>query len=108
MTSQTNKYPNHLYRLRRIRGLSQKALAHLLGRTVRMVSRYETGVALPPLKTAFMLQIALGAHVSDIFPDAFHELERLAAQRSSQLRPVLGRHIRDRHRERTKIDSSHP
>ena len=97
MHKHTIKYPNHLYRLRKNRGLSQKSLAHLLGhRSVRMLSRYETGVALPPLKTALLLQIALGAHVSDMYPGAFRDLELQATMRTTQLTPTLGRRIRDR------------
>lgn len=102
MSEDRIKSRNHLYRLRRLRRLSQKHLAHLLGHTsVRMISRYETGVALPPFKTALLLQIVLGAHVSDIYPDTFRELERLAATRESQLTPSLGHRIRDRLQERT-------
>jgi transcriptional regulator with XRE-family HTH domain len=102
MHTQTIKYPNHLYRLRRLRGFSQKHIAHLLGhRSVRMVSRYETGVALPPLKTALLLEIALGAHVSDIYPATFRDLKHLATTRASLLTPALGQRLRDRLAERS-------
>jgi transcriptional regulator with XRE-family HTH domain len=83
--------------LRRIRRYRQKHLATLLGqRSTRMVSQYETGVTLPPLKTALLLEIALGAKLSEIYVDLYGKLGRLAVQRETQLPAVLGRHIRGR------------
>jgi hypothetical protein len=40
-----------------------------------MVSQYECGAALPPLKTALLLEIALGARLSEIYVDLYRQLE---------------------------------
>src|SRR5437868_9133239 len=88
---------NHLYRLRRIRGLGQKHLAVLLGyRTTSMISRFENGTALPPLPAALLLEMALGTHLSEIYLDLDQTLRRQIIKRVDRLPPQLGRHIRGR------------
>lgn len=90
-------YRNYIYRLRRSRRYRQKHLAYLVGqRGARAVSHYETGRALPPLRTAILLEIVLGAHLSEIYVDLYRELGRLAVERESHLPLALGRHIRGR------------
>lgn len=91
------RHRNHLYALRRSRRYLQKHVAHLLGLSGRKaVSRYETGSALPSLRTALLMQIVLGATLADIFPDLYRELQALAVERETQLSPLLGKHIRGR------------
>ena|SRR5579859_3420280 len=88
---------NHLYRLRRIRGLGQKHLAVLLGyRTVSMISRFENGTALPPLPAALLLEMALGTRLSEIYIDLDETLRRQIIKRADRLPPRLVRHIRGR------------
>jgi len=90
----TKARKNHLYALRRIRGYRQKHLTFLLGqRSAQMVSRYESGAVLPSLGTALLLEIILGARLSEIYPDLYSELATLASQREDQLPSVLGRAI---------------
>ena len=88
---------NHLYTLRRIRGLGQKQLAYLLGyRSAPMVSRFEHGRSLPSLKVGFLMEIVLGARLADIYPDEYQRLQQLVLRRSSRLPATLTRHIRGR------------
>src|SRR4051812_41551812 len=88
---------NHLYTLRRIRGFRQKQLAVLLGyRGTTQVSRFESGVSLPSLKVAMLLQLILGAQLTEIYVDLEHELQALILKRVRQLPPQLARGIRGR------------
>lgn len=88
---------NHLYRLRRIRGLRQKQLARLLGyRSTSMVSRLEAGTAGPTLRSGLLLQLALGANLAEIYPDLNDHMQVLILKRALKLPPELGRSIRGR------------
>jgi transcriptional regulator with XRE-family HTH domain len=88
---------NQLYRLRRIRGLSNKQLAALLGyRSTSMISRLESGKTLPSLKVALLLQIVLGAHLPEVYADLHAHLQELAIKRTSRLPHALARSIRGR------------
>jgi DNA-binding XRE family transcriptional regulator len=87
---------NHVYTLRRNRGYGQKQLALLLDRSPQTISLYERGVVMPPLKTALLLEIVLGARVSDLYLDLYRQMEQVALRRASRLPPHLGRHIRGR------------
>lgn len=88
---------NHLYTLRRVRGVGQKQLALLLGyRGTSMISRFETGTALPPLEVALLLQIVLGAQLSEIYVDLHQELQTLIIKRIAKLPEPLARGIRGR------------
>ena len=96
MSVQTERR-NHLYTLRRIRGFRQKQLALLLGyRGTGQVSRLESGTTLPPLKVALLLQLALGAQLSEIYVGLQAELEALILKRAERLPPLLARSIRGR------------
>ena len=97
MTLAKRKWRNHLYTLRRIRGLQQKQLAGLLGyRGTSTVSRLEAGHVLPPLKVALLMELALGARLQEMYVDLARELETLILRRSKRLRPHLMRSIRGR------------
>jgi transcriptional regulator with XRE-family HTH domain len=88
---------NHLYRLRRIRGYSQKTLGQLLGKcSVYCISRYERGLRLPPLRTGLIMEIVLGAKLSEIYVDLYRELGEAAVKREGGLPPRFTRHIRGR------------
>jgi DNA-binding XRE family transcriptional regulator len=66
---------NDLYALRRNRGFRQKQLAFLLGyRRSAMVSRFETGASFPPLKVAFLMELVLGAKVSEIYVNEYRRM----------------------------------
>ena len=87
---------NHLRLLRRTRGYRQKQLAVLVGCTADALSAYERGTALPPLKTALLLEITLGARLAEIYVSWYDRLGKLAVRRTAVLPPALGRHIRGR------------
>jgi DNA-binding XRE family transcriptional regulator len=91
------KIKNHVYRLRRNRGYSQKTLARLLGlRQTSTISSYENGRRLPPLRTAILLEIVLGARLSEIYVNLYGELGLQAAIREDSLPQSFTRHIRAR------------
>jgi transcriptional regulator with XRE-family HTH domain len=88
---------NHLYRLRRSRGYSQKTLAALLGlRGGKRVSDYESGRRLPPLPVAMLMEIVLGARLSEIYIDLYQKLGLQAVGRERALPPRFTRQIRGR------------
>lgn len=88
---------NYLYTLRRIRGFRQKQLALLLGyRGTTQISRFESGATLPPLQVALLLQLALGAQLSEIYVDLYADLASLILKRATRLSPALARSIRGR------------
>ena len=86
-----------MYTLRRIRGFRQKQLATLLGyRGTSMISRFESGTALPSVKVALLLQIVLGAQLAEIYVDLYQEMQALTLKRASQMPAALARSIRGR------------
>ena len=88
---------NHLYQLRRIRGLGQKQLALLLGyQSPSMISRFESGTTLPSLETALLLEMALGTRLAEIYVDLYQSLQGQIIKRAARLPHVLSRHIRGR------------
>lgn len=100
MTPKHKRGVNHLYALRRNRGLLQKHLAVLLGqRMTQMISRYEHGASLPTLETALVLEIVLGARLSEIYVDLYRDLTCDVLKRAHTLpepirREVYGRLLR--------------
>ena len=92
MVPKTNRGRNHIFNMRRTRGLAQKQLARLLGhRYTDMVSKYEHGVSLPPLETALLLEIALGVRLSELYVDLYQGLRRVVVKRSESLPHELRR-----------------
>src|SRR5262245_53687072 len=86
MTSHQPPGRNHLYALRKVRGLRQKQFARLLGyRSSSMISRFEAGTSLPSLKVALLMEIVLGARVAEIYVDLRHDLEHQALARAQAL-----------------------
>jgi DNA-binding XRE family transcriptional regulator len=97
MTPQNKKSINHMYALRRNRGYLQKHLAVLVGhRSTQMVSQYESGASLPPLETALLLEIILGARLSEIYVDLYQELQVRVLQRAEALPPEMRRRLLSR------------
>jgi DNA-binding XRE family transcriptional regulator len=70
MEENKNKAPNQLALMRAKMNLSQKSVARVIGlRDSTLLSRYELGRALPPLKTALKLAALYQTPLSDIFVD---------------------------------------
>ena len=61
-----------------------------------MVSKYEHGVSLPPLESAIVLEIALGARLPELYPDLYQRLQCLVLKRSMALPLALRRDLRGR------------
>lgn len=91
------RFHNYLFRLRRVRGFSQKQFAALLGLKCRKaISAFESGRRLPPLHIALTMEIVLGAKLSEIYPDLYGHLGTHAVSREDRLPPRFSRHIRGR------------
>ena len=92
MPAKTKRVSNHIFKMRRNRGLAQKQLARLLGhRSTPMISKYESGVSLPPLETALLLEIALGVRLSELYVDLYQDLQIQVMKRSESLPMALQR-----------------
>jgi transcriptional regulator with XRE-family HTH domain len=60
--------PNELKKYRKIRGLSQKEVAKLLGfKTTSRISQWEKGVGSPSMRNAFKLSTLYGVLVDALF-----------------------------------------
>jgi transcriptional regulator with XRE-family HTH domain len=91
------RFPNYLFRLRRLRCYSQKQFAGLLGLTSRKtVSDLEAGRRLPPLAIGLTMELVLGTRLSEIYPDLYGHLGQQAVTREDRLPPRFSRHIRGR------------
>ena len=85
---------NHLYALRRSRGYRQKHVAKLVGhKFTQMISQYENGTSLPTLETALLLEIILGARLSEIYVDRYQELQLLVLKRAEEMPDDLRRRL---------------
>jgi len=79
----------------------QKQLAVLLGlKTYRAVGHYESGTSFPTLKTAMLLEIALGARLAELYPDLYRKCQELVLKRAQYLpdhiqRPLVGRLLKE-------------
>lgn len=97
MTPKTKRTPNHIFKMRRNRGLAQKQLALLLGHSyTQMLSKYESGASLPPLVTALLLEISLGIRLSEMYVDLYKELQCLVLSRANNLPDEIRRALRGR------------
>jgi len=65
--------PNRLWLARKRRGLGQKQVAFLIGKTIDEVSRYERGVRLPELLTLLSIEIVYGAPLRVLFKDLYEQ-----------------------------------
>ncbi|PTB17315.1 XRE family transcriptional regulator [Trinickia symbiotica] len=63
------EFSQRLFRLRKARGLSQQALADLIGVTVVQIYRYEKGASQPPFAVIRRLAIALGVSADALMFD---------------------------------------
>lgn len=91
------RFKNYLYRLRRMRRLSQKQFAALLGlRSREVIGLYEHGRRLPPLRIALSMEIVLGTKLSEIYLDLYRDLGLEAVDREDRLPGRSTRDIRGR------------
>jgi transcriptional regulator with XRE-family HTH domain len=68
------QYPNRLSFFRKLRHLSQKQMAALIGLKDRtMISKYERGQVLPSLPVESKMEIVFHADGPDIFPQEFKQ-----------------------------------
>ncbi|WP_372791200.1 helix-turn-helix domain-containing protein [Lentilactobacillus sp. SPB1-3] len=72
--------PHELLDARKRAGLSQKAVAKSIGKTLRQYQRYERGEIIPPIDVAYMLADALQTPLSTLtgiedFPP-YNEVEK--------------------------------
>jgi transcriptional regulator with XRE-family HTH domain len=88
---------NYIFNMRRNRRLLQKHLAVLLGhKHAVMISKYERGASLPPLQSAILLEIALGARLPELYPDLYRRLSREMLVRARLLPVAIRRDLRSR------------
>ena len=86
MTPQRKRGINHLYALRRNRGYLQKHVARLVGHAyTQMISQYENSTSLPTLETALALEMILGARLSEIYVDLYHDVLLSVLKRAEDL-----------------------
>lgn len=77
---------NRIWRYRKIRQLSQKDVARLLGhRNTAHVSRWENGVKTPTLDNALVLACIFKAPVEALFPERVAELQVQINRRVAKL-----------------------
>jgi transcriptional regulator with XRE-family HTH domain len=68
------QYPNRLSFFRKLRHLSQKQMAALVGLKDRtMISKYERGQVLPSLPVESKMELVFHADGPDIFPKEFKQ-----------------------------------
>lgn len=89
----SQRLPNYVRTARKGAGLSARDLATLLGRkSAGSISRYEGFGRSPTLKSAIMLEVALGAPLSEIFPTVYEDArERVVRQAESILERLKSR-----------------
>jgi len=77
---------NNLVLYRRRMGFSQKQVARLLGhRDATMISHYEHGRSLPPLRIALGLEIIYRVPVAFLFPGLYGEFRHQIRQQEESL-----------------------
>jgi len=69
------KKQNRLWLARKHRGLGQKQVAYLLGKTVDEISRYERGIRVPSLETVLGLELIYGIPARMLFKDIYEQLQ---------------------------------
>jgi len=82
------KYPNDLSVARKRLSLSCKRVSSLIGKTPHTLTRYESGAAVPPLRTLLKLEIIYRMPVAFLYPSLYRNLrEELRARESLNERP---------------------
>ena len=81
---------NNIWRIRKKRELKQKEISLLLGhRSSSMVNRWEKGYALPDLKSAFKLAIALSIPVEFLFQEFYKNLKGQILSNKNKINQIL-------------------
>jgi transcriptional regulator with XRE-family HTH domain len=75
---------NRIVQLRKSRGLTQRALAELVGTSQQQIQRIEAGVQGVRLELATRIALALGGELRDIFPSLVAPLKRKSGKAPSQ------------------------
>ena len=75
MQVKQNIYPNELSSARRRRHFSQKFVAVTIGKSQKMLSKYERGALLPPMSTAAELSILYQVELPELYPDLYRDLQ---------------------------------
>ena len=85
------KIQNRLWLARKRRGLGQKQVAYLLGKTIDEISRYERGVRIPSLEIVLSMELIYGIPARILFKDIYEQLHaRISAKVQNQetLKPI--------------------
>ncbi len=97
MRTKTKIGRTYIFNMRRNRRLLQKHVATLLGHQhTFMLSKYERGLSLPPLQSAIVLEIALGARLPELYPEMYQGLQDQILERAKSLPPELWQDLRGR------------
>jgi transcriptional regulator with XRE-family HTH domain len=75
------KIQNRLWLARKRRGLGQKQVAYLLGKTVDEISRYERGLRIPSLEIILGLELIYGVPARVLFKDMYEQLQAKISDR---------------------------
>jgi transcriptional regulator with XRE-family HTH domain len=67
MKKHTPKYPNHLARLRRLKGLRYKQVARLIGVSPKTIMRWERGEVIPNGKYLFRFSLLYEQPVEQLY-----------------------------------------
>jgi DNA-binding XRE family transcriptional regulator len=77
----------NLHFARKLRRLSQRQVAHLIGhRDSTMLSKYEKGLVAPPLRTALKLTLLYRLPVHEIFTEEFSQAKEELAKKIKTVR----------------------
>jgi transcriptional regulator with XRE-family HTH domain len=70
----SHKKQSYLWLARKRRGLVQKQVAFMMGKTVDEISRYERGARIPELPTLIGLEIIYGTPLRMLFKDLYEQV----------------------------------
>lgn len=86
--------------------LHQRELAHLVGVSPSIISRYERGTLSPPVKNLLALQVVFGRSGRHLFPEAYARVQDQVMRRAAKLDRALA-HETDKAsvRKRTLLSS---
>ena len=92
----TSRVGTYLRFLRKKHGLSQRALAEILGAVSEsQVSRHERSSSLPTILAALSYQVVFNEPVSEIFPGLYHAVEINIEERLEERARELGDNVID-------------
>jgi transcriptional regulator with XRE-family HTH domain len=80
---------NNLPGSRKRWALNQRELAHLVGVSISMVSRYERGALPPPARSVLALEVVFGRSGRRLFPRVYSEVQDQVMRRAAKLDRLL-------------------